>query len=130
MDDLIVAADTMSWWAFLCVVSALNVLAWVASAVVLRHSRDALHHEVWNSRRLQLLLSAGYVAGCAYRSALPVYDVQRLCLVDSWLSSVIVGRSVATVAELWSRNGPCCCVELRRLPTARPAWWPPESRSR
>ncbi|MBK6972689.1 MAG: hypothetical protein IPH26_06945 [Sterolibacteriaceae bacterium] len=100
MDDLIVAADTMSWWAFLCAVSALNVLAWVASAMVLRHSRDALHHEAWNSRRLQLLLSAGYVAGCAYRSALPVYDVQRLCLVDSWLSSVIVGRSVATIAEL------------------------------
>jgi hypothetical protein len=30
----------------------------------------------------------------------PVYDVPRLCLHDSWLSSVIVGRSVATVAEL------------------------------
>jgi hypothetical protein len=26
--------------------------------------------------------------------------VQRICLFDSWLSSVIVGRSVATVAEL------------------------------
>jgi hypothetical protein len=45
-------------------------------------------------------LSAGYVLGCAYRSAFPVYDVQRLCLFDSWMSSVIVGRSVATVAEL------------------------------
>jgi hypothetical protein len=30
----------------------------------------------------------------------PVYDVGRLCLVDSWWSSVVVGRSVATVAEL------------------------------
>ncbi len=50
--------------------------------------------------RLQMLLSAGYVLGCAYRSVFPVYDVQRLCLVDSWLSSVIVGRSVATFAEL------------------------------
>jgi hypothetical protein len=56
--------------------------------------------EVYASRKLQLLLSAGYVLGCAYRSALPVFDVQRICLVDSWLSSVIVGRSVATVAEL------------------------------
>jgi hypothetical protein len=26
--------------------------------------------------------------------------VPRLCLVDSWLSSVVVGRSVATIAEL------------------------------
>ena len=47
-----------------------------------------------------VLLSAGYVLGCAYRSVFPVYDVQRLVMVDSWLSSVVVGRSVATVAEL------------------------------
>jgi hypothetical protein len=29
-----------------------------------------------------------------------VYDVQRFVIVDSWLSSVVVGRSVATLAEL------------------------------
>jgi hypothetical protein len=27
-------------------------------------------------------------------------DVQRICLFDTWLSSVMIGRSVATVAEL------------------------------
>ena len=94
------AADTLSWWAFLCAVSALNVVAWLVSAAVLRRRRGVLHPDAWTTGRLQLLLSAGYVLGCAYRSALPVYDVQRLCLVDSWLSSVIVGRSVATLAEL------------------------------
>jgi hypothetical protein len=46
------------------------------------------------------MLSAVYVFGCAFRSVLPVYDVPRLCLFDTWLSNVIVGRSVATVAEL------------------------------
>ena len=51
-------------------------------------------------RRLQLLLSAGYVLGCAYRSALPVFDIPRQVLVDVWMSSAIVGRSVATLAEL------------------------------
>jgi hypothetical protein len=51
-------------------------------------------------RRRQLALSAAFVLGCAFRSALPRADVQRICLVDSWLSSVLVGRSVATVAEL------------------------------
>ena len=51
-------------------------------------------------QRLQLMLSAGYVFGCAFRSMLPVYDVARLCLFDTWLSNVIVGRSVATFAEL------------------------------
>ena len=66
----------------------------------LSRRRAALSAKIYASRRLQLMLSAGYVLGCAYRSALPVYDVQRLCLVDSWMSSVIVGRSVATIAEL------------------------------
>jgi hypothetical protein len=31
---------------------------------------------------------------------LPVFDIPRLCLVDSWVSSVAVGRSVATLAEV------------------------------
>lgn len=85
--------ETRLWWAFLCSVAALNVVAWLLSARRLRGVDDG-------AVRLQLLLSAGYVAGCAYRSVLPVFDVQRLCLVDSWASSVIVGRTVATVAEL------------------------------
>lgn len=46
------------------------------------------------------VLSGIYVIGCGFRSVLPRGDVQRLVLVDSWLSSVVVGRSVATVAEL------------------------------
>lgn len=93
--------DPLLWWAGLCTVSVLNVLAWAASAAVLRRRQraggpvEALHFGRW-----QLLLSAGYVFGCAYRSVLPVFDVQRLCLFDTWMSSVIVGRSVATVAEL------------------------------
>jgi hypothetical protein len=52
------------------------------------------------STELMLLLSAAYVFGCAFRSMLPRADVQRVCLFDTWLSSVVVGRSVATLAEL------------------------------
>jgi hypothetical protein len=40
------------------------------------------------------------VLGCGWRCWLPVYDVQRLVMVDSFWSSVIVGRTVATIAEL------------------------------
>ena len=54
----------------------------------------------WSPLRWQMILCAGYVLGCAYRSFFPVYDVQRLVMVDSWQSSVLVGRSVATIAEL------------------------------
>jgi len=34
------------------------------------------------------------------RSFLPRADVERICLFDTWLSSVLIGRSVATLAEL------------------------------
>ena len=68
---------------------------------VTAHKRSqSLHPAVRTAVRWQMVLSAGYVLGCAYRSVFPVYDVGRLALVDSWLSSVVVGRSVATVAEL------------------------------
>ena len=43
------------------------------------------------TRRRQLLLSAPFVFGCAFRSVFPRADVQRICVVDSWLSSVAVG---------------------------------------
>ena len=94
------AVETLTWWAVLSSVAVANVVFWALSVRVLRPqlvSADAFDRDF---RRLQLLLSFGYVAGCAWRSVLPVYDVPRLVLVDSWFSSVIVGRSVATVAEL------------------------------
>jgi len=93
-------ANTLTWWALLCAVSLVNVTAWTASASRLRRRHDLFDPVTRASIRLQMLLSAGYVLGCAYRSVFPVFDVQRLCLVDSWLSSVVVGRSVATCAEL------------------------------
>jgi hypothetical protein len=91
---------TLAWWALLCGVSLFNLMAWGAMATQAQRRAHLLHPLTRQAMRLQMLLSAGYVLGCAYRSAFPVYDVGRLVLVDSWLSSVVVGRSVATVAEL------------------------------
>ena len=94
------AGQTLTWWTVLCTVAVVNVAAWGFSVRVL-HRRVTLDDpEHWHFRRWQLLLSAGYVAGCAWRSVMPVFDVPRLCLFDSWTCSVLVGRSVATVAEL------------------------------
>ena len=94
------ATNVILWWVSLCAVAALNVSAWFVSAVALNRRQNVLSAEAYRARRLQLLLSAVYVFGCAFRSAFPVFDVPRICLHNSWLSSVIVGRSVATVAEL------------------------------
>jgi hypothetical protein len=80
------------WWIFLVAVSAVNIALLLALHVRLRKTAFAVEP--------LLLLSTAYVIVCAFRSLLPRADVQRICLFDTWLSSVLVGRSVATVAEL------------------------------
>jgi hypothetical protein len=87
------------WWSLLTLVSGLNIAVWFWLY------RD-LHEQPGGSLgstpgiELMLVLCAAYVFGCAFRSLLPRADVQRICLFDTWLSSVVVGRSVATVAEI------------------------------
>src|SRR5215468_4571634 len=80
------------WWGFLLIVSSINVGLWLALHGYFRSRNRAVE--------LIVLLSAAYVFGCAFRAVLPRADVQRICLFDTWLSSVFVGRSVATVAEV------------------------------
>lgn len=95
-----VTSRAVVWWhALLCAIAALNVVVWSLSAMAVTHAQT-VNHAAAAASRLQLLLSAAYVFGCAFRSVLPVYDIPRVVLVDSRLSSVIVGRSVATIAEL------------------------------
>ena len=90
----------MGWWSILCAMAALNILAWLRTAATLARRRVDIPVEVYTARRRQLQLSTVYVFGCAFRSAFPVYDIPRIGVVDSWLSSVILGRSIATLAEL------------------------------
>jgi hypothetical protein len=85
------------WWATLTLVSGVNVIAWV---LMYRQLHDAGSSGRVPGMQIMLVLSAAYVFGCAFRSLLPRADVQRICLFDTWLSSVAVGRSVATVAEV------------------------------
>ncbi|MDE2136659.1 MAG: hypothetical protein KGJ68_04435 [Gammaproteobacteria bacterium] len=91
----------VAWWhASLRAVAVLNIVLWSLAAVAVARSRTSVPLAADVGGDLQLLLSAGYVAGCAFRSFLPVIDIPRIVLVDSPLSRVSVGRSVATVAEL------------------------------
>lgn len=90
--------DASYWWQLLCAIAGINLIAWTASTAWLHRNRP--DGTTWPHQRLQLLLSALYVLGCGYRSVLPVFDVPRVVMVDSWASSVIVGRTVATIAEL------------------------------
>src|SRR5262245_25827173 len=86
------------WWGLLALVSVANIAAWFCLYQYRQEwGTDSLQT---SNFELMLLLSAAYVFGCAFRSFLPRADVQRICLFDTWLSSVMVGRSVATVAEV------------------------------
>jgi len=87
------------WWGSLTFVSGANILVWF---MLYRefYPTPAGSLSGGSDIGLMLLLCAGYVFGCAFRSILPRADVQRICLFDTWLSSVFVGRTVATVAEL------------------------------
>lgn len=87
------------WWGLLSLVSTANVAVWF---VLYRQFHEQSNGGLSSTSGigLMLLLCAAYVFGCAFRSVLPRADVQRICLFDTWLSSVMVGRSVATVAEV------------------------------
>jgi hypothetical protein len=98
--DYVKSRAIVLWHALLCAIAALNLVVWSLSASAVAHAQAANHLHAGASGLVQLLLSAGYVLGCAFRSVLPVYDIPRIVLVNSRLSSVIVGRSIATAAEL------------------------------
>jgi hypothetical protein len=83
------------WWSFLVAVSVVNIAFWL---LLYGYFRTANRRS--GVLRVMVVLCAAYVFGCAFRSILPRADVQRICLFDMWLSSVFVGRSVATVAEV------------------------------
>jgi hypothetical protein len=87
------------WWACLSLASAINIALWFQ---LYRHFQTQQAHglEGTSATPLMLILCAAYVFGCAFRSFLPRADVQRICLFDTWLSSVFIGRSVARVAEV------------------------------
>jgi len=98
-DSLAWSNPVARWWRGLTLVSGINIAAWFVLYRRLDEQPIGSHGSM-SGMGLMLLLCAAYVFGCAFRSILPRADVQRICLFDTWLSSVVVGRSVATVAEI------------------------------
>jgi hypothetical protein len=89
------------WWIFLTAASAVNICVWFfirmyrfrgPSILSIFHFRKNPQSIIW--------LSFLYTFVCAFRSIMPRADVQRICLFDTWFSSVFLGRSLATIAEL------------------------------
>jgi hypothetical protein len=96
-----VVSGPVAWWHVqLGSIALLNLVLWALSAAAVTRGQTLIPAESDAACVTQLLLSAAYMLGCAFRSVLPVYDIPRIVLIDSQLSSVIVGRSVATIAEM------------------------------
>src|SRR5262245_24124613 len=87
------------WWLLLTLVSTANIAFWFLLYHQF-HLQPSPGMASISDSQVMLSLCAAYVFGCAFRSFLPRADVQRICLFDTWLSSVLIGRSVATVAEI------------------------------
>ena len=81
-----------TWSTLLRAIAVFNILLWIVTCAPLVESPGVL--------RWQVALSGVYVAVCAFRSWLPRVDLERYCLVDSPLSSMFIGRTAATVAEV------------------------------
>jgi hypothetical protein len=94
------SSGVAAWWTVLCAVAVINACGWQWTAQRVARQSATADAPVGLFRRRQLRLSAVFVLGCGFRSLIPRADVQRFGLIDSWLSSVLIGRSVATAAEL------------------------------
>ena len=80
------------WLGSLVALAALNVGLWIWIA---RSTSPSTRYT-----QAQLLLSGVYVGVCGFRSLFPRVDLERVCLWDTWLSAILIGRTAATIAEL------------------------------
>lgn len=94
------ASSSLLWWFLLCTLAVLNPGLWIWSARRLGRGEGTLPADIYATRKALLWLSAIYVLGCGFRSLFPMVDVPRMCLHDTGVSRIVVGRTVATVAEL------------------------------
>jgi hypothetical protein len=116
------------WWACLGAIGVVNLCLFAIVAVRARRRAAASGDpRVWAAHRRQIWLSAMFVVGCAFRSFLPRVEGERFSLVDSWLSSAMIARAVATVAELslvaqWTLALSRWAKEDHAMIVARLAW--------
>src|SRR5262245_32651031 len=94
------STGVLVWWMALAIVSVWNIGLWVWVARSVTRTRPGEARSLDGRTRAHLALSAVFTAGCAFRSFLPRAEAQRICLVDTWISSAAIARTVATFAEL------------------------------
>ena len=78
------------WWGLLSIIQIFNFKHAVWEYMISRK-----YNKYVSSKRALL-----YTSVCAFRTFLPRQDVSKTCLFDTYLSSIFIGRSLATIAEI------------------------------
>lgn len=86
---------TIIWWRILSTIGLLNIAIWGVCYVHITSQEfvSPYHYP-------HLYLSGIYTVVCAFRSIWPRIDLERYVLIDHWVSSIVLGRSAATIAEI------------------------------
>ncbi|MDC0254438.1 hypothetical protein OAK75_06025 [Bacteriovoracales bacterium] len=83
---------TILWWRILSGLATVNICLWVTGAFTVEVTGPYI--------KWQLFFSGTFTAVCAFRSYFPRICLERYCLFDRPASSIILGRSAATIAEV------------------------------
>ena len=88
------------WWGGLCCITVFNLFLLSMAYRMLQQQLPSMGEALANWRTWQFRLASIYTIGCGFRAVLPRGDLRRIVLFDSWISSIAIGRTVATIAEL------------------------------
>ena len=100
--SMIPETAVLVWWLLLCAIALLNISLWwqCRPSPALVESGDVITLRIEAYVARQWTLSGIYTFVCAFRSFFPKIDLERYVLWDNCLSSIFLGRSAATVAEI------------------------------
>ena len=93
--------EIVLWWVAMSILGVLNVGMWICFRKKLSLTKE--HEKIdplAQYRFTQWVLAGFYTVGCASRSIIIRSDVKRLSMFDAWITNVMVGRTIATIAEV------------------------------
>jgi hypothetical protein len=90
----------MTWWTGLCCLAFVNFCLLLLIYRMHQRQKMNMSKQMIQLRNWMFILATLYTLGCGFRSVFPRGDLLRIVLYDSWISSVVIGRTVATIAEL------------------------------
>ena len=90
----------MLWWGILWLVAIINLVLWFYTFQMLKERLPTMATLLQYTRNWQWRLAFLYTVGCGSRGMVPRGDLRRIVMIDCWFSSIVVGRTIATIAEL------------------------------